>query len=131
MSDILQEASELINGQRAKDYGPVTDNFGRIADLFWAYLGGGSEGGIGDQNIDQYDVANLIILVKLARIKNAGYHRDSYADIAGYAALAEKVNDEKNGSQPEVTNNVTDWDEFWKDVDQSIKDLDNEPEGSE
>lgn len=136
MSDILQEASELINGQRAQDYGPVTDNFQRIADLFAAYLGDTDTDDLGP-----YDVANLMILVKLARIKNAGYHRDSYADIAGYAALAEKVNDEIDTGRAiseyiatgntEATNNVADWNAFWNDVDQSIKDLDNEPEDSE
>lgn len=86
MTDILQEASELINGQRAKDYGPASENFQRIADLFAAYLGDTDT-----DDLDTYDVANMMILVKLARLKSAGYHRDSYADIAGYAALAEKI----------------------------------------
>jgi hypothetical protein len=99
MTDILQEASELINGERAKTYGPVTENFQRIADLFVAYIG------VDDVplTLDSYDVANLMILVKLARIKNAGYHRDSYADIAGYAALAEKVHDEETYQGPTYT----------------------------
>lgn len=129
MTNILEEASELINGDRALTYGPVTDNFNRIADLFNAYIGKDDF----PLPLDAYDVANMMILVKLARTKTAGYHRDSYADIAGYAALAEKVNDEESGeqliveelwdeeTQGEPNKNLVDWDEFWYGVDQSIK----------
>ncbi len=83
MSDsILQEAERLINGDRAQDYCDVTENFGRIAKLWGAYRG---------QFFDHHDVAMMMILVKVAR-QSSGYHRDSVVDIAGYAALDEKVN---------------------------------------
>lgn len=120
MTDILQEASELINGDRAHTYGPVTDNFQRIADLFAAYLGETDT-----DELDPYDVANLMILVKLARIKNAGYHRDSYADIAGYAALAEKVFNEK---YPLVSRPLTE--DFWEGIDASILEAQNAHDAS-
>jgi hypothetical protein len=84
MTDILQEAAELINGQRAKDYGDVRENFGRIAQLWSAYHGA---------YFNRHDVAVFMILVKVARQSNT-YHRDSMIDIAGYAALDEKVSDD-------------------------------------
>jgi hypothetical protein len=113
MTDILQEASELINGERAKNYGPARENFQKIADLFAAYLGDTDTDDLGP-----YDVANLMILVKLARIKNAGYHRDSYADIAGYAALAEKINNTAELAPYQGLSK-----KFWDEVDESILEI--------
>lgn len=88
MTDILQEASELINGDRAQDYGPVTENFQRIANLWTDYIGPE------DWQFSANDVAMMMILVKMSRLATGGYHRDSLVDVAGYAALAEKVHDE-------------------------------------
>jgi hypothetical protein len=79
---ILLEAHKLINGARRQHYGDQYTNFGDIAALWSAYL---------DQPISRTDVANLMILLKLARTKRLGYHQDSYVDIAGYAGCAEKV----------------------------------------
>lgn len=84
--NILEEASSLINGDRQADYGPVIDNFERIADLFTAYLK--------VEPLTAFDVANLMILVKVARLAHSKYHRDSYVDIAGYAALGERCHEE-------------------------------------
>lgn len=81
---ILLEANKLINGARQQHYGDQYTNFGDIAALWSAYL---------DHPISRLDVANLMILLKLARTKRQGYHRDSYVDIGGYAGCAEKVND--------------------------------------
>ena len=36
---ILTKAEEIINGERAKDYGSTLDNFGRIAKMWSAILG--------------------------------------------------------------------------------------------
>ena len=80
---ILEEAQRLIHGDRAKDYGDVTENFTRIADMWGAYLGQ-------SDMLTPHDVAQMMILVKVAR-QAGGYHRDSNVDIAGYAALDEQV----------------------------------------
>lgn len=82
---ILQEAQRLIHGDRNKNYGHPRENFQDIADLFSAYLG---------QEITDIDVANLMILVKVARVKETGYHRDSFTDIAGYAGCVERIYEE-------------------------------------
>lgn len=86
--NILEEADNLINGDRAADYGDVSDNFERIAKLWGAYRG---------QFFDRHDVAQMMILVKVAR-QASGYHRDSNVDIAGYAALDEQCHDRINES---------------------------------
>lgn len=83
---ILEEAAELINGDRASTYGDVTENFQRIADMWTAYKGV-------EVPFTAYDVSNMMILVKVARLATGGYHRDSVADIAGYAGLSEQIND--------------------------------------
>jgi len=82
---ILQEAQRLIHGERNKNYGHPRENFADIAVLFTAYL---------DKEIDEIDVANLMILVKVARVKGTGYHRDSFTDIAGYAGCVERIYEE-------------------------------------
>ena len=39
-----------------------------------------------DLNLDEVDVASMMIDVKQARLENDPTHRDSWVDIAGYAA---------------------------------------------
>ncbi|ACE79802.1 hypothetical protein KBG_54 [Mycobacterium phage KBG] len=82
---ILEEAQRLIHGPRNKNYGHPRENFADISALFSAYL---------ERPISDLDVANLMILVKVARVKGTGYHRDSYTDIAGYAGCAERIYEE-------------------------------------
>ncbi|QAX93215.1 hypothetical protein SEA_BEATRIX_53 [Mycobacterium phage Beatrix] len=82
---ILEEAQRLIHGPRNKNYGHPRENFADISALFSAYL---------ERPITDLDVANLMILVKVARVKGTGYHRDSYTDIAGYAGCAERIYEE-------------------------------------
>ncbi len=85
---ILAEAEKVVNGPRAVHYGPPSVNFQRIADLWDAWLVGRP-----DRNapISVYDVAYMMILMKLARLQHQPYHRDSVVDIAGYAGCAEKL----------------------------------------
>ena len=82
---ILEEAQRLIHGPRNKNYGHPRDNFRDTAALFSGYLG---------MEITDIDVANLMILLKVARVKGTGYHRDSFTDIAGYAGCVERIYEE-------------------------------------
>lgn len=96
MSDqqsILEEAQGLIHGVRNKSYGHPRDNFRNIALLWNAYLDGKTE-------ISELDHAVLMILVKVARLKNDGYHRDSVVDIAGYAGTIERLQEPLLASEP-------------------------------
>lgn len=87
MSTILQEATDLIYGDREETYGEPHVNLERIAGLWNAYLD--------DANVllGAEDVALMMILLKVARLKHTPDHRDSLADVAGYAALIERINE--------------------------------------
>lgn len=78
-SDILKKADEIINGERQEEYGDRKENFQMIADLWGSYL---------SEDISAEDVANMMILLKVARIKNGKKMKyDSFVDICGYAAI--------------------------------------------
>ncbi len=79
--DVLSEATEIINGERKETYGDAHESFSRIAQFWSAYLG---------HPVNNLDVANMMILLKVSRTKGK-FHRDSYVDIAGYSALAERL----------------------------------------
>ncbi|AGR46470.1 hypothetical protein ODIN_55 [Mycobacterium phage Odin] len=88
---ILEEAQRLIDGDRQQAYGKAIVSFERIADLWTAY--------IGCEPLTAMDVANLMSLLKISRAKSAlgtpeVIHRDSYVDLAGYAALAVRCHEE-------------------------------------
>lgn len=76
-TEILRAAESMVSGQRQQDYGTPENNFARIAALWSAYTG---------YPYTPADVAAMMILLKVARIKTTPSHRDSWIDIAGYAA---------------------------------------------
>ena len=75
--DILDTAKEYVTKDRAADHGDMEDNFQRIAEFWSVHL---------DQIIDAHDVAVMMTLLKLARIKSNPYHMDNFIDGAGYLA---------------------------------------------
>jgi len=90
--DMLRTAATLVGGQRAKDYGDKTENHQRIAD-FWNYWLSTSPGTVGSKfgKITAYDVAIMMLLLKVARLMHTPGHSDSHVDIAGYASIAEEI----------------------------------------
>lgn len=85
---ILLEAERIVNGARRGSYGTPENNFGRIADLWTAYLNGKPGGPL---PITPQDTALMMILMKCARLLETPVHRDSIVDIAGYAACVETL----------------------------------------
>jgi hypothetical protein len=79
---LLAEAMKITAVDRNKAYGNPEDNFQNIANLWNAYFG--AQGTL--TGITPCDVANLMILMKIARLSTNLGHRDSLLDIAGYAA---------------------------------------------
>lgn len=106
--ECLRKACECVNGARENDYGTPEDNFGVIADLWTTYL---------DYEITKQDVANMMILLKIARIKTGTGTDDCYVDIAGYSAcgyelnnrLDDKIQDEKAPWMLAVEKSVKKW----------------------
>jgi len=76
--EILAEATRLISGERDREYGSPAENFQRIADLWLITFG---------WDATPPKVALAMLLVKAARLAPNQTHRDSWIDIAGYAAI--------------------------------------------
>lgn len=86
----LQEAQEIIYGDREKTYGHPAKNLQRIADLWTQYLVPHIEH---QENLSAQDVAQMMILLKIARLQNQPDHRDSRVDVVGYAALVDRLHE--------------------------------------
>ena len=86
-SDILHEAETQITGQREQDYGSPENNFALIANLWSDYL---------DAEITSLDVAMMMCLLKIARIKNGCGTGDSFVDICGYGACGGEIHSGKD-----------------------------------
>lgn len=76
---ILREAIAAVVGDRQLNYGAPEDSFQRIAGLWSAYLQS-------EEPLTAADVALMLALLKVARLANSPDHRDSWVDLAGYAA---------------------------------------------
>ena len=76
-AETLDRAKACVCGKRQEDYGTPEDNFLAIAEMWSRYLGFG---------INCTDVAVMMIMLKIARIKTGVGTEDCWVDIAGYAA---------------------------------------------
>lgn len=76
-ADILRTAEKCVCGQREQDYGSPENNFEIIAGFWTVYKG---------VPFTPNDVAMMMALLKVARIKSGGGTADSFVDLAGYAA---------------------------------------------
>ena len=91
-TSVLLEAQEAVFGERAKTYGHPKENFKRIADLWNAYFVAQYPGfGPPAPVLEPVDVAQMMILMKMARLVETPNHRDSWVDIAGYAETGARV----------------------------------------
>ena len=80
---LLEKAAAIVCEDRNQQYGEPEDTFKDIAALWAAYL---------DDQIGPEDVANMMILMKVARLKTSSYQSsDSWVDIAGYAACGSEI----------------------------------------
>lgn len=96
-NDILEEADKIINGERNDDYGKPEDCFREVARYWNTYIRAIiAKGDSGkplyhwQEIINSHDVAMMMVLLKVART-NKSKKKDNYVDIAGYAAIAEKL----------------------------------------
>lgn len=80
--EFLEAAGEIINGQRALDYGPADENHDRIAAI-WSVVFG--------HPVTRQQVILAMVGVKLARLANPLQpdmdHKDTWVDVCGYGAL--------------------------------------------
>ena len=75
--ECLDEAAKCVLQDRSSSYGEPEDSFGVIANFWSVYLG---------RKVYPHDVAMMMALLKIARIKGNHGYADGYIDLAGYAA---------------------------------------------
>ena len=80
--EILNEAKKCVCGQRKQDYGTPENNFRLIANLWRIYL---------EHDVTALDVAMMMAMLKIARIRTGGGSGDSFVDLAGYAACGGEI----------------------------------------
>lgn len=83
---MLHRAEQCVCGEREQDYGTPEDNFETIAEFWITYLNRACVDEEGCVYIDATDVAMMMALLKIARIAGGSGTRDSFIDLAGYAA---------------------------------------------
>lgn len=81
--EILDAARRCVCGDREQDYGSPESNFQRIADLWNAYWSTNA--------IRAQDVAAMLALLKIARIRSGNAKEDNWVDLAGYAACGGEI----------------------------------------
>lgn len=81
-AEILDTAKEYVTKDRAADHGDMEDNFSSIARYWSVHLG---------VEVTADDVAVMMTLLKLARIKSNRKHMDNWVDGAGYLACGGEI----------------------------------------
>lgn len=79
---ILDAAKKIVTGEREKQYGSPENNFAVIAEFWTTYIG---------HPISSEDVAIMMALLKIARIRSGNYKADSFVDGVGYLSLAAEI----------------------------------------
>ena len=94
---VLDDAKEVVYS-RPEKHGEPEDSFGSIAGFWNAYLNY-------DEMLDAEDVANMMMLVKIARNKEGHYRNDNYRDIAGYAENGARLYE--SGASPTDSSDIS------------------------
>lgn len=84
--NVLDRAKRLVDGARQQDYGHPKIDFSRTANLWTAWLGERL-----NDELTAEDIALLMILLKVSRLRQTPSHYDSITDVAGYARCLQKV----------------------------------------
>ena len=85
---ILQEALDLVDGERQEDYGPPRKMATRVSILALELFG---------IDLTPRQVIEFMMAMKLARLVETPDHRDSWVDLAGYIEVLDRV----DGGVPE------------------------------
>ena len=87
-TEILDKAKKLVSGDRHQKHGDKVVNHENIARLWSSYLQNKTQLNI---NLMPEDVANLMILLKVARSQAGEHNIDDYVDTCGYASIAGEI----------------------------------------
>ena len=87
--EVLEAAAEIVCKDREEQYGKPEDNFGLIAKMWSIWL---------DTEVTASDVAMMMAMLKIARIKTGKPKEDNYIDLIGYVACMAEIDVEKDTS---------------------------------
>lgn len=90
-AEILEQARKCVCGDREQDYGTPESNFLNIAKLWTAYK---------DIEFTPKDVAVMMTLMKIARIKSNNPKDDNWLDACGYLACGGEIESNDNKPKP-------------------------------
>jgi hypothetical protein len=79
---LLREAISIVTDDRESVSDEPEDNFRQIADYWSLHL---------DTHVRSHDVAIMMTLLKLARLKSSPTSRDGWVDSAGYMACGGEI----------------------------------------
>jgi hypothetical protein len=85
-TEILNKAAEIITGDRNETHGDAQKTFARIASYWGVYLG---------LDVTPAQVAEMMVLLKVARSQAGCFNADDYIDCVGYSALAGELAGQK------------------------------------
>jgi hypothetical protein len=85
-SDIAAKAAELVSGDRAVIHGDKLENHRNIASLWNAYLSDMEVLDLGPE-----DVAAMMALLKIARMKTGETNPDDWIDAVGYLLIGGEI----------------------------------------
>lgn len=78
-SEVLFTAEQLVSRDREEEHGNASDNWKAISGLWSSYLG---------YDVPIESVPIMLMLIKVARLRQNKTNVDNYVDICGYASLA-------------------------------------------
>ncbi len=92
---VMQQAHELIHGQRASDYGDALENFSHIAMGFSFVLGRKL-----NAPVTAEEVAMMMQTLKMSRLTQQPDHLDSLVDNLGYGGCYDKIRTSRRSGKP-------------------------------
>jgi len=92
-ADILDTAKQYVTKQRENEHGEMEANFKMIGDLWGTYL---------ERKINTSDVAVMMTLLKIARIKSNPRSGDNWIDSCGYMACGGELSAKKTEQEKVV-----------------------------
>ena len=87
--EVLEAAAEIVCKDREEKYGKPENNFELIAKMWSIWL---------DTEVTASDVAMMMAMLKIARIKTGKPKDDNYIDLIGYVACMAEIDVEKDTS---------------------------------
>ena len=94
-TEILDTAKQLVNVDRANDHGDMENNFESIAALWEIYFDN-------EWSFTSTDVAAMMALLKIARMKSNKSNPDNWIDACGYMACGGELSAHKPEPEPIV-----------------------------